>query len=560
MQAFITKFLSTVSIKQKFVDYLTSPSSLSYYTTACTDPSYDEDNNYLFLRELGTLGYHKTIVWYCYDKFKNLDQEILTKIRNNLMKDDSIGEYMMEFGLSEFILYDSNLKLTKKNYQHFFEAMIGATEFLINKKYKFGIGNNIVCDLCSFFLDQIPISETNLTDSKTVLKEFLDRNKQFNLIKQEDKNEEGLFSIKLFIQGTQIGEGKSSLKIDAEQIASQMAIRFLEEKGFMIKKTKEKIMKRDTSVVHVGIRGKEFQDFILKLLTQIPFSIELDKDDLFEMSKSFTHNEVSKDNYELIETLGDITINKCSIWYISNRFPELNTPEGIDIATKLKIVLIQTKTLSRIALDLGFYKYISFPTSLNTKDQIKMLEDVCEAFFASLELIVDKKFGKGSGYVACYKLLENILDNEEISLNYENLADPTTRLKELFDRYKLIKIKYIKKEHNFDYDENNPSIHPQIKDLFKKYNIKKSLNEQIFESQISEANVLVEGCGCNHKHMITTHDYIADVLTSYGEPFVSAFGFTEKEAKQNVSVLALEYYKKKGIQKMIPKEYLKYCV
>ena len=45
---FIKDILTSAKIKQKYIDTLTSPSSLSYFTTAFTDPSYDSENNYLY--------------------------------------------------------------------------------------------------------------------------------------------------------------------------------------------------------------------------------------------------------------------------------------------------------------------------------------------------------------------------------------------------------------------------------------------------------------------------------------------------------------------------------
>jgi len=168
MEKFVEKFLFTAGVKQKYIDTLTSASSISYYTTACTDPSFDENNNYLFFRDLGTLSFYKAIIFYFVDKFPNVTEKTLTLNRNNTTRDSLVGVYMEKFGLGEHILYDPKIKLTEKNYQYIFEAIIGATEFLLDYNYKFGIGNIVIQKICFFYLDQVAnLDESKLDNFKT---------------------------------------------------------------------------------------------------------------------------------------------------------------------------------------------------------------------------------------------------------------------------------------------------------------------------------------------------------------------------------------------------------
>jgi hypothetical protein len=61
------------------------------------------------------------------------------------------------------------------------------------------------------------------------------------------------------------------------------------------------------------------------------------------------------------------------------------------------------------------------------------------AFSSGLEpdiLLIDGILGSGSGYGICYRILKSILNELPISLKYEDLYDPITRLKETFDFYR----------------------------------------------------------------------------------------------------------------------------
>jgi len=545
MEKFVEKFLFTAGVKQKYIDTLTSASSISYYTTACTDPSFDENNNYLFFRDLGTLSFYKAIIFYFVDKFPNVTEKTLTLNRNNTTRDSLVGVYMEKFGLGEHILYDPKIKLTEKNYQYIFEAIIGATEFLLDYNYKFGIGNIVIQKICFFYLDQVAnLDESKLDNFKTILKEmYFDQNKRTNkLITEHVKDSENIFHVQLFDTNLttgsrqKIGEGSSNTIITAEQIASEQAVQLLTSKGLIKeKKQKQKVLKPEQSFLYRAPRDQRFQSFILNLLKRVYFltDLKLEKEDMNIFEKCFTHPLVHDNNYELLETIGDNILNKCVRWYISKRFPDLNCPEGISVSTKLKISLIDTKGYAKFAEELGFYDYISCFRVGTDFERLQLLEDVFESFFAATEIVIDKKYKKGMGYVACFKLLSNILDSEELDLNYNVLVDAKTQLKELFDLYKMYKIKY-------EYEPFAP-----------------------FKTYIKEQTLITEGCGCKDYHEPTTHVYKKEVWSKFvnvGNPPLFGVGSTEKEAEQNVAKLALTYYNSKGISRPIPKQFLKFCV
>lgn len=158
-------------------------------------------------------------------------------------------------------------------------------------------------------------------------------------------------------------------------------------------------------------------------------------------NKAFTHISVDpNNNYEFLETLGDLTLNKCVLFYLCRRFPQLNCPYGSDMISKLKINTIKSESFANIAESIGFWNFISIDKTIRT-DSIskrKTLEDVCESFFGVLELLGDKYFTIGIGYELCYKIVSFILDQKEISLDYEENVDAITRVKESFDAYTFL--------------------------------------------------------------------------------------------------------------------------
>ena len=64
-----------------------------------------------------------------------------------------------------------------------------------------------------------------------------------------------------------------------------------------------------------------------------------------------------------------------------------------------------------------------------------LLEDTFEAFVGCTEYLLDKAYRPGVGYGIVYDILSDIFDEIPISLRFEDLLDPKTRLKETFDAF-----------------------------------------------------------------------------------------------------------------------------
>jgi len=275
-----------------------------------------------------------------------------------------------------------------------------------------------------------------------------------------------------------------------------------------------------------GPRDETFKMFIDNILKDYGDISEknrsdiLDKEGLSYYYLSFTAPSFNpQENYEFLETLGDSTLNKAIMWYLARRFPAINCPDGIDILTRLKIKFIQKKSFASLSEKLGFLPFISTDfnrTIASLRDSSSStLEDVFEAFFGATELIIDKKYNIGMGYKICYKIVSRLLDKINITINYEDIVDSKTRLKELFDHNKHKGI------GTFDYIRLD-----QDQCKFRKI------------------------CKASVRH-----------IQDKGNPSFIGIGESHKyeDAEQLAATQALENLKAKGFVKNIPEEYIKYC-
>lgn len=202
--------------------------------------------------------------------------------------------------------------------------------------------------------------------------------------------------------------------------------------------------------IQFGKRGDEFKTMLKNTLTLsslntsvIDYLIEHEMEVFHHI---FTHSSANvMNNYEFYELLGDVTLNKSILWYLKDRFPQLNCSEGVKILTRMKINLVSKRSFADFAKQLNFWPFITASQEVRTLQMNKTLEDVFEALFGGLELMLDKHFGQGIGYGFCYEIIASLLSQIDISLKYSELFDAKTRIKELFDFFgeeKIGKLRY----------------------------------------------------------------------------------------------------------------------
>lgn len=138
-------------------------------------------------------------------------------------------------------------------------------------------------------------------------------------------------------------------------------------------------------------------------------------------------------NYEELEQKGDASANNFLVWYFYNRFPQLNCPAGVAVIARLKIVYASKNSFQEIAEKLGFWPYINATQHERDTKRKSILEDVFEAFIGATQQILDDERELGFGFIIICRILKGIFDEIPISLEYEDLYDAKTRLKEYFD-------------------------------------------------------------------------------------------------------------------------------
>lgn len=244
--------------------------------------------------------------------------------------------------------------------------------------------------------------------------------------------------------------------------------------------------------IYTGNRDNKFKEFIKDLVMKSNIrskyiNILIEPKNLEIYNNVFTSELVDiKNNYQVYEQLGDLSCNKFIVSYMYKKFPHVFHSEGVKIVARLRINYCSKEVLSSIAEKLGFWYYITAPYEARKHKMKDLLEDVFEAFIGATEYILDSQVKFGVGYVVVYKILNKIFDSLDISLNYNNLFDAKTRLKEIFDsnEQKLGQIKYKYKFENNLTTTNifkiNQYIYPSKNGKIDKKNPIKGTGEEFF--------------------------------------------------------------------------------
>lgn len=197
------------------------------------------------------------------------------------------------------------------------------------------------------------------------------------------------------------------------------------------------------STIYHGTRGEPFKKLIINLLERG----NLHKDYINDLtssettmkmySQAFTATSGDEDNnYQIFEQLGDLSANKFIVSYVYKRFPQIECPKGLKIAARLRINLGAKDSFYVLAEELNFWEYLTASEEDRMRNKKPLLEDTFEAFIGCTEQILDNLYRPGVGYGVVYAILESIFEKKYISLDYDDLFDAKTKLKETFDYFK----------------------------------------------------------------------------------------------------------------------------
>jgi dsRNA-specific ribonuclease len=194
--------------------------------------------------------------------------------------------------------------------------------------------------------------------------------------------------------------------------------------------------------------------------------------------QAFTHPSVNPDcNYEILEMAGDSLVYSTVIQYIKARLPACDCAAGVRILTRIKIDWVSKQFLCSIAEKLGFWRFIHATMEMRNSKRKDLLEDVFEATLQAIyesmleyKIAKDVKNGKraagqrsevGLSFSVVDTLIRTIYDEIPIcgnlpdtlctdvnsvhngclqqnsALIYSMLVDAKTRLKEVFDNFRI---------------------------------------------------------------------------------------------------------------------------
>jgi dsRNA-specific ribonuclease len=284
--------------------------------------------------------------------------------------------------------------------------------------------------------------------------------------------------------------------------------------------------------IYSAPRGNSFMQKIKTLLKMGKLKKEyislLTDDEGMELYRNaFTHISADENNnYEYLEQLGDVTVNKAIVWYLSRRFPKLNCPQGVKIIARLRIKLVSKKSFSDFGIKLRLWEFVSAEVGVKQNEKKAVLEDVFESFFGATELLIDQKIRQGAGYAICNNIIVKLFDDIEISLAYNDLFDAVTRLKELFDYYRPIK----------DGEERERAVLGQVK----------------YENRREQTN---QDAGEGVRPTYWQYVSVFAVKNGNRELIATGNAALKADAKQNAAENALIIFKRRGYTRPIPEIY-----
>ena len=419
-----------------------------------------------------------------------------TRIKHTLMHQDILAKLADEAGFTEWIRCGEewlggvlekcgghrarhNSKEYRKMVQHVFEAFIGCMVEISNKTSPAGIGHQLATNMISSFLDKvdIPTRYEHVVDTKTQLKELCDRRGwAFQITTKEvcvpaqteekgKEEEEKRMGYRAEVtlppplkkKVTAVARTKS----DAQQEAAKKSLRILK----IVKKEDfvpyEFTTKKMAGVDTRGVDWEGFKKFLENMfkegkLNRRQIETLTTRDSMGKFLIAFTHSSYNDErygvgagrsypDYELYEFFGDTIVNNVVGWHVGERFPDIRNVRWLN---RIKHRLISKATLATLADEAGFARWIRWgkvwmdrvvkscggtERVAESTEYMSVLEDVFEAFIGCLDEILSAE-AAGLGRKAVMRMMRGFLYRVPISTKWEDLVDPVTQLKELFDQ------------------------------------------------------------------------------------------------------------------------------
>jgi hypothetical protein len=215
--------------------------------------------------------------------------------------------------------------------------------------------------------------------------------------------------------------------------------------------------------------------------------------------------------------IGNTVAKSLLVWYFDDKFPQIQCPAGVPIMARLKITYDPKKTFIGLAKNLDLFPYITTSVDVRSKNTDLILSKCLESMFGVTCILLGEKIRTNIGLSIVPDIIKSLYDQMvNISLNYYDLFDSKTILKQIFDKRKDIgKLEY-EDETIREGEEGEEIIYSRV-NLFIKHN------------------------------------------NGYKQHISQATGTTKADAEQNVSKIGLDFLSSRGIEPEISKDYLVFC-
>jgi dsRNA-specific ribonuclease len=245
----IIQLLKRSGIRSSSINFLSNDDSMKVYDVAFTHSSFNENSNYEYYELIGDSIVNNCIVLYLKERFpfmcKNPEYvRIISRLKNMLQSKKSFSSIMKELELWTFVSATNTIKNTnqKKISEDIFESFFGATYTLCEEMYgNIGKAFAVVYNIIKKIFDNIQISlrYEDIFDAKSRIKELFDYHKHIgkleykNTIVENDVKRQCVQVYRIHNDGrkTLLASHRSSLLIDAQQVASQNALNVLKKQG-----------------------------------------------------------------------------------------------------------------------------------------------------------------------------------------------------------------------------------------------------------------------------------------------------------------------------------------
>lgn len=229
MEAYLESLFSACGIKKSHIRALLA--NLATFEQVFTAREINPNCNYEWLEQVGDTVHTAFIVHYFYERMPNLKthhgQVVVSRLRIKYAARAQLARFAEKCGMWNFICASDMAKLRnrEKLLEDVFEAFVGALFILGTQLHVNGqiFSNQFLKHI--YDAEEFDLNRECLVDAITRLKEWFDSHKDqpLTFTIENDKN----FKHTIYLDGKVIGVGVAMKKKQAEQIATEQAIKLL---------------------------------------------------------------------------------------------------------------------------------------------------------------------------------------------------------------------------------------------------------------------------------------------------------------------------------------------